>query len=69
MEDAPGAQPRPPVHGGLGTKWTTDSRINIQNLASFNTPGEGCVTALVPMSKGTLLVMTNLFFPPCLSNV
>ena len=61
-EDTLGVQPTPTVHCGLSAKWTTSSRINVQNLASFNTPGAGCVTTLVPMPKGTILVLTSLFY-------
>lgn len=44
------------MHCELASSWASSSRINIQKLESFATPGESCVTALIPLSKGTILV-------------
>lgn len=62
-EGSPEVQRTPARHCGLVNSWSTSSRINVQNLASFATPGEGCVTALIPMSKGNLLVLNSSSLP------
>lgn len=46
------------MHCELASSWASSSRINIQKLESFATPGESCVTALIPLSKGTILVLS-----------
>nr|PNR35760.1 hypothetical protein PHYPA_021610 [Physcomitrium patens] len=48
------------MHCELASSWASSSRINIQKLESFATPGESCVTALIPLSKGTILVAEKL---------